>query len=123
MKPLSTVPALIVELDSEALALAAARTLEEIIVRQELSQPSMCELCFASLPADNLPRPGMKVVVFLGEEKAVLFSGETSAVEYIRRPGGERLVRVRAYDSLQNLRKKHSLRAYQQMTAAGLARE
>jgi phage protein D/phage baseplate assembly protein gpV len=112
-----------VEFDSEVLAPAAARTLEEIIVRQELSQPSMCELCFASLPADYLPRPGMKVVVLLGEEKSTLFSGETSAVEYTRHPGGERLVRVRAYDLLQNLRKKHSLRAYQQMTAAGLARE
>ena len=44
-------------------------------------------------------------------------------MEYVRRSEGERVVRVRAYDALQALRRKRSLRAYKQMSAAGLARE
>jgi uncharacterized protein involved in type VI secretion and phage assembly len=123
MKTVSTLPKIVVELDSEALPPAAARALEEITVREELSQPSMCELYFASLPVECLPWPGAKLSVRINENGTMLFAGEVTAVEYVRRSEGERVVRVRAYDALQELRRKHSLRAYKKMSAAGLARE
>jgi len=124
MKPVNTIPQLVVAIDSEPLTATAQRALEEIAVREELSQPGMCELFFVSPPADSLPCPGARISVRLREEEErMLFEGEVSALEYQRRAGGERLVRLRAYDPLQTLRKKRSLRAYQQMSAAGLARE
>jgi uncharacterized protein involved in type VI secretion and phage assembly len=123
MKGLIKVPALNVELDGKALPRTVLGTLEEFTLRQELSQPSLCELSFVSPARNFLPRPGAQMSISLGQEEKEIFTGEVAAVEYVRRPSGEHVVLVRAYDKLQNLRKRHSLRAYTQMSAANLAEE
>jgi uncharacterized protein involved in type VI secretion and phage assembly len=123
MKNLCTVPSLSIELNGNKLNRSVLGSLEEVTLRHELSQPSLCELCFVSPTLDFPPDPGVQVCVTLGEEAMEVFNGEIAAVEYVRRPNGEQAVFVRAYDKLQSLRKRHSLRAYAQMTVVDLARE
>src|SRR5258708_2007272 len=120
MNGLSIVPALNVEFDGNALTRGVLGTLEEFTLRHELSQPSLCELSFVPPARDFLPRPGAQTTVTLGQDEKEIFTGEIAAVEYVRRPSGECAVLVRAYDKLQDLRKRHTLRAYTQMSAANL---
>ncbi len=123
MNGLSIVPTLNVAFDGNAVTGAILGTLEGFTLRHELSQPSLCELSFVAPARDFLPRPGAQTSVTLGQDKKEIFTGEVAAVEYVRRPSGERAVLVRAYDKLQDLRKHHSLRAYTDMSATNLAGE
>jgi len=123
MNGLSIVPALNVEFDGSALPRGVLGTLEGFSLRHELSQPSLCELSFVAPSRDFLPRPGAQISVTLGQDEKEIFTGEVAAVEYVRRPSGECAVLVRAYDKLQDLRKRHTLRAYTQMSAVNLAEE
>lgn len=95
---------------------AVARRVTSILVRQRLSAPTLAEITFAE-PPDSFVKSlqfGTSIKLTTGTD-AVLFDGETTAIE-IERDGAEgRIVRVRAYDRLHRLRKKQRARAAQEV--------
>jgi phage baseplate assembly protein V len=121
------VPVVTVEVDGVALAASDARALAEVRVRQVLSQPTQCELTFADPPGPLAPivrlQPGVSLRVAVAGQADALFAGQVTAVEQVYGPNRRREVRLRAYDLLHRLRKRQSVRVYQQLTVADLARE
>jgi phage protein D/phage baseplate assembly protein gpV len=123
MKPQSSVPNLVVELDGNALSVKALAHLEEVLISRCLSQPGLCELSFVMPETAPWPETGMTLRVSLEHAGDLLFQGEVASVEYNRRSSGERILFVRAYDALLNLRRQHRIRAWPVSSASSIALE
>lgn len=120
-------PDITVELDGARLDDPEIRLLSSVHVRSKLSCPAQCELTFrqdlSRLPELTLPEPGASLEVTLSDRNETLFSGKVTALEYEHGPSGDRLIRVRGYDALYDLRKAQPVRTHVEMTLADLAEE
>lgn len=120
-------PDITVELGGAKLADPEIRLLDSVRVRVKLSCPSQCELTFrqdlSHLEDLPLPEPGDSLEVAIRDQNQMLFSGKVTAIEYEYGPSGGHVIRVRGYDPLYDLRKRHPVRTHVQMTLAELAEE
>lgn len=123
MKTLPTVPRIAIELDGKTFSQGALRHLEEVVVSRRLSQPGMCEISLVMPDPSPWPEIGMDLRVSLADSGDLLFAGEVAAVEFNRRSSGERLLFVRAYDALLQLRRQHHIRAWPVSSAGSIALE
>lgn len=124
MNPLLSLPQVIIEADSSALAPADLQTLNEVRVQQRLSLPTLCELVFLDVtPALARLAPGTALRVLIAGKQEPLFVGQITAVEHCYTPDHRREMRVRGYDLLHQLRKRQSVRAHVQVTTRDLAHE
>lgn len=126
-RALQVAPRVAVKVDGSALPARDAARLEGVLVQQQLTMPTVCELTFAVGPGDSdreVPIwPGASVRVDLQGVAQPLFSGQVTAVEYGYHASTGHEVRVRAYDALHALRKRQPVRAHVQVTLEDLARE
>jgi len=113
LQPLHELPAIAVELDGQALAAVLVDALSSVWVRQELSAPSLCELTFADPAEHPNAEIGSRVAVYVGVDRAPIFVGRVTAVEHAHGPGAGYLLRLRAYDALQALRRRAPLRMHE----------
>ena len=123
----SSTPAAEIRVDGTALPEDLSRRLVSIRVASRLSQPSQCELAFAtwtgaSAEHDRIPL-GASVSVRMTEDSGPLFDGEVTCIELVHAPDGAALTRIRAYDKLHRLRKRQQLRVFESVTAEGLAEQ
>jgi len=125
MRQITNLSRVKVEIEGRPIAQSEAQAFGEVHVQQRLSSPAQCELVFFDPPArfDNAHAmtPGAPLRVVVKDQE--LFSGQVTAVEYVYGPEAGRELRVRAYDPLHRLRKRHPTRARVQFTLASLARE
>src|SRR5690606_35168555 len=103
------------------------RALTSVTVMQRSSLPTLCELAFTD-PPGQLPDPlawppGTPLELSVGGEDAPLFRGDVVAVEFASAAGGERELRLRAYDGLHRLRLRETVRSFAQLDPVALARE
>lgn len=117
-------PRIGVDIDGAPLAEPLGAGLLSLRVRQKLSLPSQCELRFAAPAlATTQLRIGARLRVSIRGRPDDLFSGSITAIDYLYDPAHGRDIRIRAYDALWTLRQRQPVRAHQQQTLAGLARE
>jgi uncharacterized protein involved in type VI secretion and phage assembly len=103
---------LAVHLDGAPLEAALARSMTRVAVRQRLSAPSLAELSFAEPPPAAVKAFRFGAPLKLGlAAGAGLFAGEITGIEYCRDGAQGRVVRLRAFDKLNRLRKKQRARA------------
>jgi phage baseplate assembly protein V len=91
-----------------------------IRVQERLSAPSLAEITVA---ADDASMPAIGAPVIARAAGGELFRGEVAAIELVAGPDGATTVRIRAFDALDKLRRRSSLRAHVDLTAVELARE
>jgi phage protein D/phage baseplate assembly protein gpV len=127
LQAFQVVPGVAVKVDDVALTGRHAARVEGVLVQQQLSMPTLCELTFAVSNEDRAQEvpiwPGASLRLELQGELLPLFSGQVTAVEYGYHPSTGHEVRVRAYDALHTLRKRQPIRAHVQVTLESLARE
>lgn len=127
MSPVLAPPRVTLEVDGQPLDPAAAGSLADVVVRQLLSAPTVCELAFVDPPASPslAERLGPGSPLRLGVEAAegALFLGEVTAIEHVVDPAHGREIRVRAYDALHRLRKRQGPRTRVGVTPRDLAAE
>jgi phage protein D len=122
----ATLPNLIVDTDGLPLLPAEMNALQSVRVQQRLSQPTLCELVFTDPPGYPLSlnrlSPGAELrLTILGSLFIPLFVGEVTAVEYIYEPNHAKALRVRGYDLLHRLRKRQTVRAFENINLKELA--
>lgn len=127
MSGVTTLPALVLEVDGLPLAAEDGRALGAAQVVQRLSLPTLCELVYYDPPAsstitDRL-QPGAALRVLFEDDSLPLFVGQVTAVEHVYGPTAGYEVRVRGYDLLHRLRKRQQVRAHVQVTVRDLAQE
>ena len=123
MSSISSMPVLLIELDQREIDLGDHQRLTEVLVRQQLSLPTLCELTFVNPVgslAEGVPRLGSVLSVTVDGER--LFLGDVTAAEFEYSAGGMTL-RVRSYDVLHRLRKRQTVRALTNLTPSDLASE
>lgn len=100
--------------------------LRSVRVASRLAVPSQCELVLAGgYDPRGWPEGwelGAELTVEVAGHDRLLFRGEVTCVELAQAPDGAAEVVVRAYDLLHRLRKRQSLRAFTDLTAADLTR-
>src|SRR5262245_53202316 len=116
-----------IRVDGVALPEDLSRRLVSIRVASRLSQPSQCELAFATWTGaaaehDRIPL-GASVTVRMTEDSGSLFDGEVTCIELVHGPDGATVTRIRAYDKLHRLRKRQQLRVFESVSAEALAGE
>ncbi len=120
-------PRVIIEIDDVPLPVEDTRTLSAVMVQQHLSLPCQCELVFvdppAHLSAAHRLTPGTSLRIRVPNQRAPLFVGDITALEYAYDPAGGRELRIRGYDLLHRLRKRQSVRSHVQISLHDLARE
>jgi phage baseplate assembly protein V len=118
-------PRLTVEADGSPVSSSIERALAEVLVRQQLSVPALCELTFRDPPSEAAERftPGTRLRLLTRDASVPLFEGEVTACEHVYEPERGRELRVRGYDLLHRLRKQQRLSAYAEVTVSDLARE
>jgi phage protein D/phage baseplate assembly protein gpV len=122
----ASLPNLIVDTDGLPLLPLEMNALQSVRVQQRLSQPSLCELVFTDPPGYPLSlnrlAPGAELrLTILGSLFTPLFVGQVTAVEYIYEPNHGKAFRVRGYDVLHRLRKRQSVRAFENVNFKELA--
>ena len=124
---IARLPVVAVDVDGQRLDTTQAAGLVEVVVRRALGAPALCELVFAEPPGSRdvgaVLRPGASLIVSLIGSSVRLFDGDIVGVEYAFGPMHERELRVRGYDALHLLRKRQTVRVFEQMSALDLARE
>lgn len=124
-----TLPHVIVEVGEplKSLSEEEALTLQEVRVQQRLSLPTLCELTFENLPTSATVNPilsvGNNFQVSVKKFSTPLFIGKITAVEHSYEPSSRRVIRVRGYDWLHQLRKRQPVQVRVQSTILNLARE
>jgi phage protein D/phage baseplate assembly protein gpV len=127
VKAATAVGRLEVELSGSPLTEEETGRLAAITVRQRLSMPAQLELLFQGVDADLAGKAavlvGLSAEVRGDPDRATLFKGDVTAVEFSYGPDGGLDVRVRAYDPLHRLRKRQSVRGFADLNVADLARQ
>jgi phage baseplate assembly protein gpV/phage protein D len=127
MTPISTLPHITVELDGRPLHEEDIQSLGKVRIQQRLSMPTLCELSFfesaGPLGDASLQPAGSSLRIAVRGNNIPLFTGQVTAVEYAYDSSRGRVVHVRGYDLLHQLRKRQEVRVFVQMTPADLARE
>ena len=127
MNHLGSLPQLVVELNGQQVPDEKISFLGEVRVQQRLSMPTLCELKFF-FPVGNfsedfpLVTGTMLKLEVLGSE-AELFRGQITAVTYLYDPSQGYELRIRAYDTLHQLRKRQPVRTHVQVTLPDLIKE
>ncbi|MDP2354764.1 MAG: phage baseplate assembly protein V [Beijerinckiaceae bacterium] len=114
---------LLMELDGQPAAPKLAQLIAEVLVRQELGAPAVAEITFTLLEptgVDSL-KIGKTLAVRIGRATDTLFEGEISSISYEYGAAGVPVLKVRAYDKLQRLRRSFRPRAFEKISAADLA--
>lgn len=114
---------LALELDGQAAAPELARLITEVLVRQELGAPALAEIDFALIEPLDLSALsiGRGIGLRIGREHALLFDGEICALTYDYGAAGVPLLRLRAYDRMQRLRRTFRPRVLETVSAADVA--
>ncbi|MCU1329300.1 MAG: Rhs element Vgr protein [Bryobacterales bacterium] len=126
MKALTELPGVRVTVDGSSLPIDTMRCLDRVLVAQELSSPTVCELVFRGTPKalDGFRFcAGAALRVHTDHTTEALFDGQITAMEHKFGPDSTRELRVRAYDRLHCLRKRQPVRVHVQTSLADLARE
>src|SRR5262249_47636094 len=110
---MTTNAAVEVLVDGRPLPEELSRRLASVRAASRLSQPSQCELTFATWGGaaaeyDRVPL-GATISVRLSGDAEPVFDGEVTCVELVHGPDGAAVTRVRAYDRLHRLRKRQQL--------------
>jgi phage protein D/phage baseplate assembly protein gpV len=118
------IAAVAVTVDGRAVA-GGVRVLSARVARR-FGMPGQCELAVHD-PAGyaGFPEPfrlGASLRVAVVGEDVPLFEGDVTCVELVRSGDGTTTVRVRGYDVLHRLRKRQTLRVFENVTAADVAR-
>lgn len=126
MNPVIEIPQVTIVANGVILAVEDVQALGEVRVHQRLSLPTQCELTFMEpqgpLAGAEMLLPGTDLRVTMADGSVpVLFEGQVTALECEYGPGGQRLVRVRAYDILHRLRKRQPVRSHLNLTLTELA--
>lgn len=118
-------PILQISLGGEDIPSPNMKGLTGLRLQQRLSQPTLCELYFRDPPGplDFLDgvEPGQQLQVWIEGDPLELFSGDVTAVEYHYLPENRQEVYLRAYDPLHRLRKRQSVRCFDETSLVGLA--
>ena len=126
MDALVSLPILTINVDEQAIAIDHARAITDIRVQQRWSLPSLCEISFVDLQNKIANSGAFSVGQFIDvgvrENNAKVFSGQITAIEYSYSADNERLLRVRAYDKLHQLRKRQPVTAHIELTLQELVR-
>jgi len=122
-----TLPELSVSVAGSALDPADLAALAEVRVQQRLSMPTVCQLVFVD-PPGPLPTlvtmpPGAELRIGVSGFDNALFSGDVTAIEQVYGAERAREIRVRAYDRMHRLRKRHQVRTHVHITPRSLAEE
>lgn len=95
-------------------------------MQQRFSQPSLCELYFRDPPGPSgfleSISPGQAIQVWVQGSPQALFSGDVTAVEYHYLPNQQYEIYLRAYDRLHRLRKRQTVRTFEDISLVSLAR-
>lgn len=122
LSALNLAPRLTVSVDGQPLAALAARAIGHVVVRQQLSQPSACELKFFDPPEALAISPGSSLQLGIEGVSPPLFDGEITAMRRRYGPDRERVLELRAQDLLHRLGKRQPVRTHVQQTLPELAR-
>lgn len=122
MTILTVTPRLTVSVDGQPLPPAAARAVGDAVVRQRLSQPSVCELQFFDLAAPLPLTLGAALRIGIDGRNSPLFDGEITALRHRHGPDRGRVLEVQAQDRLHRLAKRQPVRTHLQQTLPELAR-
>ena len=115
-----------IRLDGQALPERALGSVVTVLVQQQLSQPSACELSLVGPDAAALaPRlaPGQPLRLGQTGATAAWFEGQITALEHVHAADGRYTLVVRAYDALFVLRQRQRARVHVDITLPELARE
>jgi phage protein D/phage baseplate assembly protein gpV len=127
VSPITSLPAIDLAFDGMPLAEPDAMGLVGVRVQQRLSMPTLCELTFCEpkgpLGEGSLQAQGMSMRMSLKGFNVPLFQGQVTAIEFCYEPSHGRLIHLRAYDLLHQLRKRWSSRTHVHVTLAGLAQD
>ena len=127
MKSVTSLPEVTLTVGGSALGAPDVAGLAEVRVQQRLSMPSLCELVFTDPPGPLPPlatfAPGSDLGIAVAGSDDGLFTGDVTAVEQVYGPDRGREVRVRAYDRIHRLRKRHQVRTHLDVTARSLAED
>lgn len=128
MKSPATLPQIEIECDGLSLPRELLGQLLSVRVQQRLSMPSLCELVFVDASErlsthSGLTNIGAPLRVGINGGACDLFVGEVTGVDWSYRSGSGREVRVRAYDVLNRLGRRQSVRAFVQASLMDIARE
>lgn len=128
MTALATLPRLRLLLDRQPAPDVLHLALIEVVIRQRLSQPTICELLFADgdgRVAEELARsPGdQRRTIMLHAEDRIrpLFSGSLSSIDYAYEPAHGPSIRLRATDPLETLQRRQPVRGHVQLTLPEIA--
>ncbi len=122
MTVLTVAPRLAVSVDGQTLPPAAARAVGEAVVRQRLSQPSVCELQLFDLAAPLPLALGAALRIGIEGRDSPLFEGDITALRHRYGPDRGRVLEVQAQDRLHRLAKRQPVRTHLQQTLPELAR-
>ncbi len=126
MADIVSFPLLQVYLEERWLPEGVLQGLTGLRLQQRLSQPSLCELYFQRSPRPaGFPgecSPGQELRVSLLGSGQELFRGDVTALEYHYLEESQREVYLRAYDRLHRLRKRQSVRTFENVDLVSLAR-
>lgn len=128
MDQLVALPKLVVEIDGTPLSIAAGRNLLSVRVQQRLSLPTLCELVFIDPMGEftnsstMTMHAGAEIRILLQEQDALLFKGQITALDYTYGPSNQRIIHVRGYDHLHQLRKRQPVCAHVELTLVELVR-
>lgn len=127
MAAVRPLPAVTLEADGTSLGITQTAGLQQVVVRQRLSVPTLCELTFSDppgpLPSAQSIRPGTALRVAIAGCDTPLFEGDVTAVEESFGPAHSRELRVRGYDRLHRLRKQQNVRVMMGLSPLELARD
>jgi uncharacterized protein involved in type VI secretion and phage assembly len=120
-------PTIVVDVDGQPLQARQTAGLVEVIVRQALAAPALCELIFAEPPGTlevaEVLKPGAELRVSQVGSDVALFEGDVTAVEHAYGAAHSRELRVRGYDKLHRLRKRQNVRVLLDKTPQQVAEE
>lgn len=115
-----------IAVDGSTLPASRLQCLSALVLQQQLSQPSACELSFAGPEAAGLAASlavGRALRLSLAGAAEPWFDGRVSAQEHLHAQDGTYTLVVRAYDALFVLRNRQAARAHVDLTLADLAQE
>ena len=107
-------PVLYIKIGGRNVNQNAIKSIESIIVAQNLCLPSYCELQFVqqNLLSLGAVKQGDSITVSVENPENFLFEGDITACEHQYTLGGNQKLIIRAYDLLHRLRKRQQVRQF-----------
>lgn len=125
MRAIQGLPELVVTLGRRRLSAVELAAMTRIQVRSALAQPTQCQAVWRFDDVSGArrlePAPGDCLRVEVAGHRTPLFVGEVTVIEHGYSSGRLQEIRVRAYDALHRLRKRHHSRRHEAGDLAELA--